>query len=97
MMCGRMGVYLSKVLVIEPLEQRHLAQLLAGRLDMHEGARKVQLLLLPLNQVNDLLNFCFIHQTCTQHEWCQQHAFRLLSFALLETLYNNFLMKEVKL
>jgi len=61
-------LYLGKVLVIQTLEERHLAQLFAGSLCVHEGACKVQALLLPVNQMNYLLYFCFIHQTCMKHE-----------------------------
>jgi len=60
----RVLLYLGKVLVIQTLEERHLAQLFAGRLYVHERACKVEALLLPVNQMNDLFYFCFIHQTC---------------------------------
>jgi len=61
-------VYLGKILVTQALEERHLAQLFAGRLYVHEGPCKVQPLLLPVDQMDDLLYFCFIHQTCMKQE-----------------------------
>lgn len=45
-----------------------MAELFAGRLYVHEGPCKVQALLLPVNQMNDLLYLCSIHQTCMKQE-----------------------------